>query len=108
MSDAKPVTVICRYQVQPGKQAEFEALLARHWPALHAAGLVTDRPAVAYKGLPGQHHDAERVYVEIFEWKDEQASGRAHQSPAIMAVWEPMGECCSAMAFPHFEPLRLG
>lgn len=112
MSESKPVTVICRYQVEAGKEAEFEALLARHWPTLHAAGLVTDRRAIAYKGQPsakpGGRHDAERVYVEIFEWKDDQASGRAHESPTVMAIWEPMGACCSDMDFPHFEPLPLG
>jgi hypothetical protein len=111
MSDPKPVTVICRYEVKPGKEAEFEALLARHWPTLHENGLVTDRSAVVYKGQPsgkpGERHGAENVYVEIFEWKDEQAPRHAHESPKIMAVWEPMGGCCSDMDFPHFEPLQL-
>ncbi|HLT39697.1 MAG TPA: hypothetical protein VK034_25615 [Enhygromyxa sp.] len=112
MSASIPSTVICRYQVKPGKQSEFEALLARHWPTLHAAGLVSERRAVAYRGLPSgkpdERHGAERVYVEIFEWNDEQASGRAHRSPEVMAIWEPMGACCDDMDFPHFEPLPLG
>ncbi|HVI01613.1 MAG TPA: hypothetical protein VM869_23015 [Enhygromyxa sp.] len=111
MADSKPVTVICRYEVKPGMEAEFEALLARHWPTLHAAGLVTDRRALAYKGQPsgkpGGRHGAQNVYVEIFEWKDQHSSGHAHESPKIMAVWEPMGACCSDMDFPHFEPLQL-
>ena len=34
-----------------------------------------------------------------FFWKDEQASDLAHQSPAVMAVWETMG--------PHMEGMTL-
>jgi hypothetical protein len=26
----------------------------------------------------------------MFSWRDEQAAGIAHQTPEVMAVWEPM------------------
>jgi hypothetical protein len=107
-----PETVICQYQVKPGQEAAFEALLERHWPALHAAGLTTDAPARHYRGRasgdPSGRHDATNRYVEIFEWKDAAAPGLAHQLPEVMAVWEPMGACCSAMDFPHFDPFTPG
>ena len=103
------VTVICHYRVKPGKEAEMEALLAKHWPALASVGLVTDEPAVVYRGLPsgkpGARHGAAGSYVEIFSWKDENASGIAHQTPEVMAVWEPMGAICEQMDFPAFEKL---
>ena|SRR5215472_1263424 len=109
MSNAQ--TVICTYHVKPGKEAEFQRILAKHWPALHKAGLVTDDRPLHYKGLksdrPDKHGGDERTFVEIYAWKDEQASGKAHQSPEIMAVWEPMGALCDRMSFPHFEPLKL-
>lgn len=111
MSDARPLTVICRYVVKPDKTAEMEALLRKHWGALHELGLVTDTPAKVYRGLksekPGGAHSAERTYVEIFEWKNADAPNVAHQTPAVMAVWEPMGALCEDMDFPQFEPIEL-
>jgi hypothetical protein len=110
---SKPVTVICRYVVKPGKEAAMEALLARHWPTLHAAGLVTDEPAQAFRGVAASaekehsHGAGHNVYVEIYAWKDEGSSNLAHQSPQVMAVWEPMGDCCEHMEFPHFERVLL-
>lgn len=107
MDDNSPVTVICRYVVKPGKQAEMEVLLRKHWPALREIGLATDTPAQVFRGLPsakpGGAHGAERTYVEIFEWSSAQAPQTAHQTPAVMAIWEPMGALCEAMDFPHYE-----
>ncbi len=102
---------ICRYKVKPGKEREFEALLARHWPALHAAGLLTDEPAIVYRGLPsgkpGERHGAGGEYVEIFSWNSRKGPELAHQMPEVMAVWEPMGALCEDMDFPAFERLDL-
>ena len=107
----KPLLNICRYKVKPGKEQEFEALLAKHWPALHAAGLMTDEPAVAYRGLPshkpGGEHGAARTYVEFITWKSARGPELAHQMPEGMAVWEPMGAICEEMDFPFFEPMQL-
>lgn len=89
----------------------MEKLLAAHWPALHAAGLVTDEKARVYRGLQSSKsngkHGADRVYIEIMVWKDNEAPGLAHQLPSVMAVWEPMGAICEEMDFPSFEPLDL-
>ncbi|MCZ6785570.1 MAG: hypothetical protein O7E54_00250 [Planctomycetota bacterium] len=105
----QPETVICNYQVKSGHEAEFEALLSTHWPALHDAGLTTDTPPLIFRGRasgkPDGRHGAEGRYVEIFEWKHADAAGIAHQTPEIMAVWEPMGAICSDMDFPHFDPI---
>lgn len=110
MTQSQPVLNICRFKVRPGKQAEMEALLARHWPALHGAGLVTDKPARIYRGLPsakpGGRHGAEGVYIEIFEWREQGSIDLAHQLPAVMAVWEPMGAICEEMEFPEYEPVE--
>ncbi|MGH1345337.1 MAG: hypothetical protein ACRBN8_27490 [Nannocystales bacterium] len=102
-----PVLNICQYRVKPGKEAEMEELLAKHWPALHAAGLVSDTPAVVYKGLPDPHHGAERCYVEMFSWKDASGPQLAHKTPEVMAVWEPMGAICEHMEFPSYARLDL-
>ncbi len=111
MKADQAVTVICRYTVKAGHEAEMENLLSKHWPALHAQGLVTeDRPKI-YRGLaskkPGSTPGAEFVYIEIFAWKSEDAPATAHQLPEVMAVWEPMGAICDQMDFPHFKLLNL-
>lgn len=107
----KPLLNICTYKVKPGEEAEMERLLALHWPALRDAGLATDEPSIVYRGLPspkpGGEHGAERTYVEIFSWKDEKGPGLAHQTPEVMAVWEPMGALCEEMEFPSFQRLQL-
>jgi hypothetical protein len=85
---------LCRYWVKP-EEAEFLTLLALHWPAFEKLGLVADEPPhLIFRGV-----DQERgvFYVETFPWKDADAVKRAHSLPEIAAVWEPMGECCSAM-----------
>jgi hypothetical protein len=32
--------------------------------------------------------------IEIFEWVDEDSSGRAHTHPTVSGVWESMGPLC--------------
>ena len=101
-----PEIVLCTYRVVPGEEAAFEALLAKHWPTLRAQGLVTERRPQAYRGAGPTYH-------ELFEWKDGRAPEVAHQSPEVMAIWEPMGALCEArdgrpaMEFPHVEPVAL-
>ena len=103
-------TVIATYRVKAGSESDFEALLARHWPTLESAGLVSGAQAVVYRG-----HDepGEAVYYEVFDWKDAASPGVAHNTPEVMAIWEPMGALCEvrrglpAMAFPHVAKVRL-
>ncbi|MGE0788689.1 MAG: hypothetical protein AB7S26_23660 [Sandaracinaceae bacterium] len=109
MTNDKPVTVICKYVVKPGKEAEMRALLADHYPTLRRAGLVTEEPALIYSGVPGDDEKEERhgrstgVFIEIFSWRTGDSSRVAHESPDVMKVWEPMGAICEHMEFPHFE-----
>lgn len=103
-------TVIATYRVKSGAEAEFEALLEKHHPTLLSVGLATPEPATIYKG---QDEPGEPVYYEIFTWKDEAAPGVAHDTPEVMAIWEPMGALCEerhgkpAMNFPHVALLNL-
>jgi hypothetical protein len=102
--------VICTYRVKEGDEGRFVELLERHWPTLHGQGLVTDEPARAFRG---KDESGKTYFVELFEWKDISAAETAHQTPAVMAVWEPMGALVEArlgrppMEFPHFEQVRL-
>ena len=107
-------TAICTYRVKPGKTREFEALLARHWPTLRKLELVTSEPAQVFRGLPAtgpgkdRHAVGPSTFVEIFTWRDAAAVEAAHHSPELMKIWEPMGQLCESMEFPHFERLALG
>jgi hypothetical protein len=106
---SKPLVSACTYTVKPGNEAAFEKILARHWPALHKAGLAADERPVIYKGKLDDHaaaHKGLTFYLEIFTWKDEKDPDRAHEMPEVMAVWEPMGALCAHMQFPNVERIE--
>jgi hypothetical protein len=42
-------------------------------------------------------------FVERFDWVDRQAPDLAHQHPAVMAMWEPIGALCEEMDFSVVE-----
>ena len=107
---AEPVTVICTYRVASEQEGTFRDLLSRHWPVLREQGLTTATPPQVFRGLDKSEAP---FYVEIFEWADETAPTTAHDTPAVLAVWEDMGQCCEerlglpAMEFPHVRPVTL-
>jgi hypothetical protein len=109
-------TNICTYRVKAGARDQFIALLRKHWPILHAAGLATDTPALHFEaevGGKGRHNETGTTFVEIFSWSRPDGPEIAHNTPAIMAVWEPMGALVEerdgrpAMEFPNYRPLNL-
>ena len=84
-----PVTNIVTYVPKKGKEAELLALLKQHEPALRQVGLVTSEPFRLWKAY--DIRKKREQFIEQFVWKDGKASDVAHQTPEIMAVWEPMG-----------------
>ena len=107
---SRPEIVICTYRVRRGREAEFERLLARHWPTLRSLDLVTDRPPQHFRGC---EENGAPVFVEIFGWSSAEAAGLAHEHPEVMAIWEPMDQLTEArggrpnLEFPHFQPLSI-
>jgi hypothetical protein len=101
-------TVIGTFRVRPDAEADFAALLARHWPTLHELGFVTDEPSVVYRGLD----DGGLTYVEIFTWADG-GYEHAREHPAVLAIWGPMDRLLEERAgqpkwdFPHYERVDL-
>ena len=104
MSD--PLTVLVIYRPKAGTEAQFEPLLAKHWPALKQLGLVTDTPPKFWRG--SDKRADRKVFVELFQWRDAEAPGIAHQTPEVMAVWEPMGPILEEMQILHVEPVSFG
>lgn len=102
-------TVLCTYRVAPGREADFVALLERHWPALHELGLTTGEPSVVYRGTDEK---GGTFFVELFTWAPG-AVARAHEHPDVLAIWEPMGQLTEprggrpGMEFPHVERVAM-
>lgn len=98
-----PVTNIVTYVPKEGKEAELLALVKRHEPALRQVGLVTDE---AFKVWRAFDIRKKRVsFIEQFQWKDGRASDVAHQTPEVMAVWEPMGPVLEELIICEVEPV---
>jgi quinol monooxygenase YgiN len=97
-----PVTNIVTYVPKQGKEEELLALVKKHEPALRKTGLVTAEPFKLWKAFDVRK---ERVaFMEYFQWRDGQASDTAHQTPEVMAVWEPMGPVLEELTICEVEP----
>ena len=97
-----PVTNIVTYVPKPGKEAELLALVKKHEPALRQVGLVTDEPFRVWKAFDIRKKRTH--FIEYFVWKDGRASDVAHQTPEVMAVWEPMGPVLEELTICQVEP----
>jgi hypothetical protein len=103
-------TSLCLYRVKNGSEAAFRSLLAKHWPTLRRAGLGADTPSTIYQG---SEEGGKPLFVELLHWKDAEGPNKAHELPAVMAVWEPMGMLCEArdgrppMEFPSVERIDV-
>lgn len=104
---SEPIHMLCLYRLKPENEAAFRALLAKHWDTLAANGLVTEDRARIEKSTHSNQHEGLITFVERFSWKDKQAVGVAHESPAVMQVWEPMGALCAHMEFIEVAPCEL-
>jgi hypothetical protein len=90
MSD--PITSVARYQVKSDRVNEFLEIIDGHWTTLRELELVTDRDVEVFLGP--DRDTGQPVVIEIFEWVDEDASGRAHTHPRVSDLWESMGPLC--------------
>jgi hypothetical protein len=100
-------TVICTYRVRADAEPEFIKLLEQHWRTLHKLGFVTDEPSLVFREVADQP-----TYIEIFTWV-EGGFDRAHEHPAVLALWEPMEPLLEdrdglpKWDFPHYLPVSL-
>jgi len=110
MKSDEPETVICTYRVKRGKEGEFLDLLEQHWPTLRKAGLATDEPPRIYRG---SDESGNPFFMEIFTWVNGKGAASAHETPEVMAIWEPMGAITEArdgrpaMEFPNVKPIAM-
>jgi quinol monooxygenase YgiN len=95
------------YRPKADHADQLEAILKKHGPVLRETGLLApDQPVRLFRATDLRRHGApEPYFVEEFHWRDEQASDLAHQTPAVMAVWETMGPHMADMTLTTLEPL---
>lgn len=79
--------VIAVYRPRPGMEAQLLAAVGKHMPVLRAEGLITDRPAHVMRAADG-------AVIEVFEWLSTAAIERAHNDPAVQALWAEFGAAC--------------
>ena len=103
MAKRGPVTTLVIYRPKKGKEKKLQALVLKHAPVLDGVGLITKVPVKVWKAT--DKRSGEVAFVEIFQWKSQKASDIAHQTPEVMAVWEPMGLVLEDLKFSRLELL---
>ena len=103
MPTTRPVLVMVRYTPRPGSEERLLHLVRQHWPTLTRLGLATSTRPQLY--VASDKRTGRRSIVEMFEWADDSASDTAHQTPEVMAVWEPMGPLLEDMELTKLERL---
>ena len=94
------------YRAKPGSEAKLLELCKQHAPALRASGLLGQEPVRLYRANDLRRHGEPEPYlIETFEWKTPDAGEVAHQTPEIMAVWEPMTEHLADLTIIMLEPI---
>ncbi|NHC39739.1 hypothetical protein G6549_07140 [Bacillus sp. MM2020_1] len=69
------------YRPHPGKAEELKEVLKVHIPTLRKEELITNRELLSLQAEDG-------TIIEIAEWRSTEAIEKAHQSAAVMAVWD--------------------
>ena len=90
------VMVIACYRPKRGKEKELLVELKTHLPTLRAEGLVGAGPSLAGRAKDGG-------LVEVFCWKSDDAIAKAHENPAVAAMWERFGAVCDYAAIGKVE-----
>ena len=100
-------TVIATYRVKEGKEAEFQKVLEKAWPAYRKLGMALERPHLILRGVD----EAKKTYfIEILTWKSHDAPDQA--SPEVRALWNQLEALCESrlghrgIEFPEVEIVR--
>ena len=99
----QPVKNHVTYRPKKGQEQALLALIRKHGPALQSSGLTVGGAPLVYQAR--NVRSGETSFIEIFSWRDDQASNLAHQTPEIMAVWEPMTPLLESLEINVIEPL---
>ena len=112
MSESQRRIVTSTYRVSTSKQDAFLELLRGCEKTMREEELVTVRPFVRMRSLVDSS-----LIIELFEWVDPDAFGRAQENPKVLAwwgqyeaIWEDGGFGLdavpeAAMPWAQYEPL---
>jgi len=105
----KPEIVFAIYKPHQNKGNELKKLILKHVPILKSNKLITDREPVLVQSKNG-------IYIEIFEWKSNDAVEEAHENPEVQKLWDEMEKVCDFTNlesieevreyFPQFKPIK--
>ena len=98
---SEPVKMHVTYRPKRGHEEELLGLVKRHGPALYSTGLIVGGLPIIYRAA--DKRTGETFFVEMFSWRDEDAPNVAHQTPEVMAVWEPMTPLLESMTLAVVE-----
>lgn len=102
----EPAIVLCHFRVKAGCEEDLLKLFRDHDQALRRLDLVTDEPAVVYRGAD---IEGRPMLWKVFVWRSDAAAAAAHQHPEVADLWERMEPLCEgrdgwpSMEFPHVE-----
>ncbi len=88
MGRSTAVNNLVSYYPKKGKGKELLTLIQKHWPTLKRIGLATDLEAKIWKAT--DVNSGEEYFVEFFQWVNSECPDIAHQTPEVLAIWEPM------------------
>ena len=103
MAPSESVPTLVIYRPKPGAESALEALIRKHLPTLKSLGLLGTGQSAVFRAEDKRSHAVS--FVEIFDWKDGRASDVAHQTPEVMAIWEPMGPLLENLEIRALQPL---
>ena len=83
----KSEIVFAIYKPHENKEHELKELISKHVPILKTHNLITDRESILVQSNNGN-------YIEIFEWKSNDAIEEAHKNPEIQKLWDEMEKVC--------------
>ena len=105
----KSEIVIAIYKPHENKEHELKELILKHMPILKTHNLITDRNPILAQSNNGN-------YIEIFEWKSNDAIEEAHKNPEVQTLWDEMEKVCDFTNlesleevkdfFPQFKPIN--
>jgi hypothetical protein len=76
------------FRPKVGRESELLELLAERLPLLRRLGLATQREPMLMRSREG-------VILQVSEWASDEAIGRAHETPEVLAMWERFDACCT-------------
>jgi len=85
----QPETVLVTYHVQSGKEAEFQALLARSWELYRHEHLVFARPHLIVRDMES---DGKPRFTEIFTWASRATP--EHAPDGVKQAWQEEQALC--------------